>query len=273
MRSNINLKAIFFNTGFKEVNTRHWTQDAIENFFGQIRAHGFRATDPTCMQFGSIFKILMINNITSGKVYGGNCQDDDGRFSFSWANRKDTTPVIPDDLGRIPRTATKTTPFKEKGHVQCNIGNFSKAALKHIQPLRKCPQCKQMLDIVGSCKQSNLGKIFCEVKEILKKLLPTIFTHDKIIARLTAIIQKEITAERFSCQFHRDTLARDVIRLISRQYFDATVCYLNKILSGTILIQDLKSCNLYSRDAHVLYSKSIPKKNRLSESTTISFNN
>lgn len=57
---------------------RHFNQDPIENFFGAIRAHGCRNTNPTPERFESAFSTLHINSLTSVHTPGGNCEQDFG---------------------------------------------------------------------------------------------------------------------------------------------------------------------------------------------------
>lgn len=63
--------------GFKYIFLRNFNQDPIENFFGSIRSHGIRNTNPTPNNFISSFKALLINNFTSCHSVGANCEDDD----------------------------------------------------------------------------------------------------------------------------------------------------------------------------------------------------
>jgi len=63
--------------GFKFILLRNFNQDPIENFFGSIRSHGVCNIKPTCANFISFFKSLVINNLTSNHSIGSNCENDD----------------------------------------------------------------------------------------------------------------------------------------------------------------------------------------------------
>ena len=52
----------------KEFSPGHVNEDAVEIFFGMIRSYNRRNVNPTCMQFESFFKALLINNLTSAKT-------------------------------------------------------------------------------------------------------------------------------------------------------------------------------------------------------------
>lgn len=63
--------------GFQFLCTRTLNQDPLENFFGSIRSHGIRNVNPTCYQFISSFKSLLISNFMSAHAPNANCEADD----------------------------------------------------------------------------------------------------------------------------------------------------------------------------------------------------
>ena len=137
---------------------------------------------------------------------------------------------------------------------------FSKAALKHIKSLCWCPLCRELIKINQKSGSSVLKQIFPETKGMLVKLLPKIFSLNKVLERITCIIVKEISPQRFSCSHHGESVLRETIELIGRQYIDVIVSFLNKVMSGQIIVDDANIKNSYVKDAYELYSKSIPKK-------------
>lgn len=60
----------------KCLKTRNINQDPLENFFGMIRSHNRRNLNPTCSNFESSFKTLLINNLTGKHSIGNNCEED-----------------------------------------------------------------------------------------------------------------------------------------------------------------------------------------------------
>ncbi|KAI4470866.1 microsomal prostaglandin e synthase-2 [Holotrichia oblita] len=62
--------------GWQYLIPRHFNQDAIENFFSCIRAHGVRNVNPMCTSFITSFKTLTLNNFCSPKSISANCEDD-----------------------------------------------------------------------------------------------------------------------------------------------------------------------------------------------------
>lgn len=72
------------NAGIKYLKTRNINQDPLENFFGMIRSHGRRNINPSCSQFCGSYKTLLINNFTSKRSLGNNCENkNDGDLLFS----------------------------------------------------------------------------------------------------------------------------------------------------------------------------------------------
>jgi len=64
------------NYKFKFLLTRNINQDSLEIFFGNVRSHSYRNTNPDCYHFVSSFKTLLINNFSSIKLIG-NCELDE----------------------------------------------------------------------------------------------------------------------------------------------------------------------------------------------------
>lgn len=65
---------------FHKLNTRYCNQDPLENFFGQIRSHAVRHINPTPSQFQESFITLLVSNMKSISIVGGNCEAADDSF-------------------------------------------------------------------------------------------------------------------------------------------------------------------------------------------------
>ncbi|XP_032679518.1 uncharacterized protein LOC116847970 [Odontomachus brunneus] len=66
--------------GFTFLRTRYCDQDAIENFFGQIRSHAICNNNPTSRQFQDSFITLLMSNMKSVSIIGGNCETSEDPF-------------------------------------------------------------------------------------------------------------------------------------------------------------------------------------------------
>uniref|UniRef100_A0A2S2P3D3 Transposable element P transposase-like RNase H C-terminal domain-containing protein n=1 Tax=Schizaphis graminum TaxID=13262 RepID=A0A2S2P3D3_SCHGA len=64
--------------GIKSILLRNFNQDSLENFFGALGALGYRNTNPTCYQFTSSYRTLLLNNLMSSHSPGRNCEEDLG---------------------------------------------------------------------------------------------------------------------------------------------------------------------------------------------------
>lgn len=60
--------------GFQNFKPRYCNQDIIENFFGQIRSHAVRHTNPIPQQFVHSFITLLVSNMSCVSITGGNCE-------------------------------------------------------------------------------------------------------------------------------------------------------------------------------------------------------
>jgi len=79
--------------GFKFITLRSFNQDPVENLYGQFRSHGCRNVNPTCSNFQSSFKSLMINNLMSSQSVGTNCEDDNYANSTNFKKLLFTTNI------------------------------------------------------------------------------------------------------------------------------------------------------------------------------------
>lgn len=66
---------LFDNYKMKSIWCRHFNQDPLENYFGSIRRHGSRNTNPSVAVFESAFVSLLVKNISSTTV-NTNCEKD-----------------------------------------------------------------------------------------------------------------------------------------------------------------------------------------------------
>lgn len=62
--------------GFTYMMPRVFNQDPLENFFGKVRQRGHRNVNPSCTEFSSHYKSLLVNGLTSSHSAGANCEDD-----------------------------------------------------------------------------------------------------------------------------------------------------------------------------------------------------
>ncbi|KAF9794873.1 hypothetical protein SFRURICE_005108 [Spodoptera frugiperda] len=78
----------------KNLLTRNFNQDPLENFFSGIKSNGVRNINPNCNQFMNAYKTLLINNFNSVHSVTANCEDD---FNKSFFNLIVNKPDLPDN--------------------------------------------------------------------------------------------------------------------------------------------------------------------------------
>lgn len=71
----LDLYSVLRNNNLRYFLPRSFNQDPLENFFGQIRLHRGRNTNPTCDQFQDSFKALMIRGMSSSHSAASNCEE------------------------------------------------------------------------------------------------------------------------------------------------------------------------------------------------------
>lgn len=69
------LRSYLRELGFNSFVTREFNQDPLENFFCQIRQHGGRNNNPTCTNFSTYYRTLLINSCTQYTTSGSNCEN------------------------------------------------------------------------------------------------------------------------------------------------------------------------------------------------------
>lgn len=80
-----NIWKIVNNANIQFLKTRNFNQNPLENFFGMIRSHGRRNINPSCSQFCGSYKTLLINNLSSKRSIGFNCENkNDGDLLFTF---------------------------------------------------------------------------------------------------------------------------------------------------------------------------------------------
>lgn len=69
--------------GIRSILLRNFNQDSLENFYGAMRAHGYRNNNPTCEMFASSYRTLLLNNLMSAHSPGSNCEEDFGEGTLT----------------------------------------------------------------------------------------------------------------------------------------------------------------------------------------------
>ena len=143
---------------FKSFNTRNLNEDPLEKFFGIIRSHDFRSNKLTCFQFESIFKLLLITNLTSKNSPGFNCEEGEGYFLLrdcksllsgteysSHEKNHDNSEGV--DLKEIAKETGTGNEYEilQKSRLYSHSGEIIKLLQTKLPVIRNRPQCLSAL--------------------------------------------------------------------------------------------------------------------------------
>lgn len=272
----IELAAILESKGLKYFLPRHFNQDPLENFFGQLRMHRGRNINPTCLQFRDSYKALLVRHISGPHSAAANCED---TYTSSLLQLKDlvcnkgTPSPQKDFLQEEPR-------FHRIAHNIVINDNFSvdicRAKMAYIsgyvarKALKRfsCEFCKlHMLQKPGS----NLDlHSFVEAKEwdkekrllycnksfvnivnkcflISKGILANSFSLKSNISDRIVLYVKHHVHFTFVCDAHKDDISEFIIRLIARFCIHNFCTGVNRILLGKQYPISNNSCKLYQQ--------------------------
>ncbi|XP_063221714.1 transposable element P transposase isoform X2 [Bacillus rossius redtenbacheri] len=143
------------NVGFKFLANRNFNQDPLENLFGTIRSHGIRNVNPTCSNFKTSLKSILLNNFVSIHSVNANCEEDDSVGALNslknllCAHQEETTEArsespsqehsIFDD--KISKECTPISHLCNSTNVYVS-GYIARTVLKKI---KGCKTCREIL--------------------------------------------------------------------------------------------------------------------------------
>ena len=139
--------------GFTTFSPRKLNQDPLENFFVNVKSHDFRSNKPTCFQFESIFKSLLLTNLTWKHAPGYNCEEDHGKFILSCADLivedtveednddEEDTEKSEHDKNEDEKSQIETQPVPKKGHIYCHSQDLMKSLQSALPSIKSCNDC------------------------------------------------------------------------------------------------------------------------------------
>lgn len=165
---------------FKYFKPRILNQDSLTHFFGQIRSLGERNVKPTCAEFESSFKTLLLNNLTSRCTVENNSENKtDGPLLFTLkeficckAKR------LSNDMENLQMLNLETE-IKLSDTTQDNSYIFSSIAANILNNscVRQCHVCKSLImdptksELVPS---ERLSKAFQDANNILTQKMSNV---------------------------------------------------------------------------------------------------
>lgn len=246
--------------GFESFNPRFANQDPQENLFGRIRSQGDRNNNPTLSQFSDIFRSLIIQDLSSGKIVGANCIPDQAAFlqvcMEFFQQKPEDTEASPFNLP--PGVAV---PFPEHVTNLSSLTQFIQISKNKLRFLKDCSTCsKCLMSTDGVFINDFFVKVFAQFKLLILPILPKIFNANKITVVCTQLIKDKCNF--VSCQTHKDIIIHWLVNSFLRLNLQQITIFLNKIIKGKILMTDVSCENQFVQAAWDKYQKSIPKAKR-----------
>lgn len=241
--------------GMKYLKTRYINQDPLENFFGMIRSHNSRNINPTCTNFESSFKTLLINNLTGKRTVGGNCKiDNDGTALFSLQNFVENSIEIlhtsnthaVEEIAEIESNNISISTQNENVIGTCT-NNYKTVTEKllSMQPFNSCSSCKEAILL----KDTELAvTIACT---ICKNNMSSLCFRTHLSKKLSTLIKEEIDLSFFKCTEHKQDFYNIFVQAIIDYFSISQWCSnINKIIRGKDTRQ---SQNIIERQAKQYY--------------------
>ncbi|KAF0704545.1 Transposable element P transposase, partial [Aphis craccivora] len=179
---------VLHDNGIRSILLRNFNQDSLENFYGAMRAHGYRNNNPTCEMFASSYRTLLLNNLMSAHSPGSNCEEDFGEGTLTsyqslFEMYADTQEIEEEDQEK--RVADVCSSSISKDHDLTVARDYK-------------PGNKLLL------KYPNI--VFSELVQntidIIGYNLPSICHHKKLKVELTDIITNNLNVNIIECVDH-----------------------------------------------------------------------
>lgn len=237
---------------------RFINQDPIENFFGQLRQHGGRNTNPTVQNFKQFYKTLLLNNFVTRHSLSANCERDNSVNIISSVKQfvtqgvpeqieytsqdLDAVLVDIDTLSEMPLTYIDTI----------SVGYVSGFISKKMQSLNSCCKnnvlcteknsrwhdlciAKEFRDSVPNklryCTPNFIAAI-AQIYNILKLLITKFYTKRNFLNIVMYYLNKNVDFKFEKCEHAND------LKAIVIKHFTILCCHnwangINRILCGT----------------------------------------
>lgn len=236
---------------------RVFNQDPLENFFGQIRQHGFRNVNPTSSNFKHNFKTLLVTNFISSHSVSANCENENSTNIISSVRHFVTQGLVEDETiyehFEYPSLKIEGMAFRTFVD-QISIGYISGFIAKNLKKFNACLICRNNLfcNATDSIEHAlirekefdkNVPKKlkYCSpqviegimlVYEIILKLWPQICHEQNTFHKLSAYIFQNVKFNFVHLCEHTSDMTRDIILQFSVMTVYNWCNGINKKLTG-----------------------------------------
>lgn len=214
---------------FKCLKPRILNQDCLRHFFGQIRSFGIRNTNPTCAEFESSFKTLLINNLTSPRVVENNSENKiDGSLLFTLKEF-----ICNVETRRNDSSMSDLERPLEVTHDYLNICNFIAAKILNNSHIKDCDTCKNLLmDVTKSeLANNNLIQTFKNADDLLTPKMSNVCYVHHTALMLETELYMHMDLHWLNCPQHNVQLKRLLVSYVVTFYIYKWCNTINDILT------------------------------------------
>lgn len=197
---------------FTSFKTRYCNQDPIENFFGQIRSHAVRNTNPTPKQFEDSFITLLVSNMKSVSIVGGNCEASQDSFMLFSLEE-----YLEDNLSNVevsddnePHEMFTTVVVSEESSTEFLPNYLDEVITVIVKELNYCEECNDSL-------KSNEFSVFAKqiVRRIIKLLDTRSYRRNILKVLLEHFETWNVDTNWHMCIEHHYNIFKVTVRVIS----------------------------------------------------------
>lgn len=240
----------------KCLKTRNINQDPLENFFGMIRSHNRRNINPTCSNFESSFKTLLINNFTGKRSIGNNCEEDTNKkilFSLQYFVENSTDTLNSSSTNITEEETVIDDMLSERDKEINNNLDFKQIINKlfHMLPFNNCHICQD------SILSQEINSLFHTAYTICKTQMPSLCFRTSLHKKLNTIIKDEVDFSYFLCKEHKSDFESIFIKISIENFSISQWCAdINRKISGK---DTSKPINIIEKQAVHFFNTKVKK--------------
>lgn len=284
----------FSENNYPIMRPRYFNSDAIENFFGQVRAYNYRSNNPTCHQFETTFKSLLMTGFIKWHQNSFNCEKD---FAKQLVNIKSLFSKINldnDNCGdqisthnvcvseELPVISSLDDPRRVRLKIQSRAYT-SGWVIRKVMKKIKCSDCKKALTVQQSGNVHN----WIDCREYNKSRRKLIYPSEQSITNFGQILKRTNEClEQFSsqpnisktifnsiiskCNFnipcidHKEYIINSFVKITIKLAIHNWCNIINKILKGTDIerLRNKSNISVMQQKALEKYNKNRRKVNK-----------
>ncbi|XP_014470169.1 PREDICTED: uncharacterized protein LOC106742071 isoform X2 [Dinoponera quadriceps] len=203
---------------FKHFRPRILNQDSLVHFFGQIRSLGERNAKPTCSEFESSFKTLLLNNLKSRCIVGSNSENKtDGPLLFTLKEFiRCRAKHASNDDGLTQNLSDLETKTKLSDKIQ-NYDDICSSIARRIMRSSHVKECQICRNLISDPTKSELVpserllKTFEDADVILAQIMSNVCYLHHTALMLEIELYTLMDLHWLNCQQHHNVLKKLLI--------------------------------------------------------------